>query len=123
MNDAFSLAFVGAPGPFEMLLIFAVALMLFGAKRLPEIARSIGSIMTEMRRASRDFQDQVMKEVDVDVEPPDAPNETEPPSNIGGGDQFPRGADPEFEAEAELETDEAPDDADDDATDEAPRSS
>ena len=29
-------------GPFEMILVFAVLLLLFGAKRLPDLSRSVG---------------------------------------------------------------------------------
>jgi len=119
MSVTFPMAFLGAPGPFEMLLVFAVALMLFGAKRLPEIARTIGSIVTEMRRASRDFQDQVMKEVDVEVDPPTTPpSEPTPPENISGGDQFPRGAPTEFDDDVLAETD-VDDDADTPDTDQS----
>ncbi len=38
------------PGPFELLLIFLVALLVFGAKRLPEIGRSIGTTIRDLRR-------------------------------------------------------------------------
>jgi sec-independent protein translocase protein TatA len=59
---AVPLAFLGgAVGPAELILIFIVVLLLFGPKRLPEIAKTIGKVMNEMRRASRDFQDQIMK--------------------------------------------------------------
>jgi TatA/E family protein of Tat protein translocase len=60
----------GFGGP-EMLLILAVALVFFGPRRIPGIARSIGRAVSELRRASRDFQDQVMR-----IE--------EPPSQEGG---------------------------------------
>jgi len=39
------------PGPFELLLIFLVALLVFGAKRLPEIGRSLGTTIREFKRA------------------------------------------------------------------------
>jgi TatA/E family protein of Tat protein translocase len=58
-----SLAFLtgGAVGPGELILVFVVVLLLFGPRRLPEVAKTLGKIVSEMRRASRDFQDQVMK--------------------------------------------------------------
>ena len=61
--ETVSFAFLtgGALGPGELVLVFVVVLLLFGPRRLPEIARMIGKIASEMRRASREFQDQVMK--------------------------------------------------------------
>ncbi len=57
------LSFIGgAPGGFELLLIFVVILLLFGAKRLPEIARTMGKTMEEFRRAARDVRDEIMME-------------------------------------------------------------
>ena len=39
------------PGPMELLLIFLVILLLFGAKRLPEIAKGLGKAITEFKKA------------------------------------------------------------------------
>jgi sec-independent protein translocase protein TatA len=36
-------------GPMEIILLLALALLLFGAKRLPEIGRSLGTGMREFR--------------------------------------------------------------------------
>lgn len=57
----------GAMGPGELVVIFLAVLLLFGPKRLPEIARSIGKIVNDLRRASQDFHDEVMR---MDQEPP-----------------------------------------------------
>lgn len=40
----------------EMAVIFLVALVLFGPKKLPELGRTIGKAMTEFRRASNDLK-------------------------------------------------------------------
>lgn len=67
---------VGAP---EIILLLLVALLLFGAKRLPEIGRSLGSGM-------REFKDSVTG--DNKPEPtemsqlPVSPTETTPPSPV-----------------------------------------
>lgn len=39
------------PGPFEILVILLVALLVFGASRLPEIGRSLGRTITEFKKA------------------------------------------------------------------------
>lgn len=47
-------AWIGTP---EMVLIFLAVLLLFGAKRLPEIARSLGKASNEFKKARREFSD------------------------------------------------------------------
>jgi len=39
-----------APGPWELLLILFVVLLLFGAKRLPDLARSLGRSLSEFKK-------------------------------------------------------------------------
>ena len=39
------------PGPFELVVIFLVILLLFGAKRLPEVGRSLGKSIREFKKA------------------------------------------------------------------------
>ncbi|MBL7076508.1 MAG: twin-arginine translocase TatA/TatE family subunit [Kiritimatiellae bacterium] len=58
--------FSGAPGPGELILVFLVVLLLFGPRKLPEFARTLGSLMQQLRRASNDFRDQLMS-VEEDV--------------------------------------------------------
>jgi sec-independent protein translocase protein TatA len=45
----------GVPGPSEWVLILVIVLVLFGAKKLPELARSLGQSMNEFRKAREDF--------------------------------------------------------------------
>ncbi len=45
----------------EILLILLVMLLLFGSKKLPEMARSIGKSMESFRRASREMTDEIMR--------------------------------------------------------------
>ncbi len=53
-------------GPFEIALIFLVILLLFGAKRIPEIARGMGKGIREFKDATAD----VKRELSLDDEPP-----------------------------------------------------
>lgn len=46
----------GMPGPFEMIIVGIVALLLFG-KRLPEVARSLGKGIVEFKKGVRGIED------------------------------------------------------------------
>ncbi len=48
---------MGSIGFTELLLIFLVIMLLFGAKKLPELARGLGQAMREFRRAAREVED------------------------------------------------------------------
>ena len=50
---------IGLP---EMVLIFVVALLVFGPKKLPEIGRSLGKAIRGFQDASKEFQDEIKKE-------------------------------------------------------------
>src|SRR5580692_9349493 len=47
---------MGTLGVQEMVVIFLLALVLFGPKKLPELGRTIGKALTEFRRASSDLK-------------------------------------------------------------------
>ena len=47
----------------EILFLMLLALILFGPRRLPEIARSWGKFMAEFKRASGNFQSQIHEEI------------------------------------------------------------
>ena len=53
-------------GPQELVLILVLALLVVGPQRLPEIARSIGKGMRELRKA----QDEVRKTIQVNLDEP-----------------------------------------------------
>ena len=42
------------PGGFELILIFAVVLLLFGGKKIPELMRGLGSGIKEFKDASKE---------------------------------------------------------------------
>ena len=47
------------PSHWELLIIFLVVLLLFGAKRIPEMARGLGKGIREFRGAVKDVRDEV----------------------------------------------------------------
>lgn len=66
---------IGMP---ELLVIFVIALLVFGPKELPKIGRTIGRAMAEFRRASDDLRDGIQREIDA-VEREAAEPAPEPP--------------------------------------------
>ncbi len=60
----------GMTGWSELLLILALALILFGPKRLPEIAEAMGKSIRKFKSATREATDEVKRELDDVVEPP-----------------------------------------------------
>jgi len=67
----------GTLGGPELFLIFVVALIVFGPRKLPDIGKSLGKMMSEFRRASNDFKSTIETEVESEkiresmrIEPP-----------------------------------------------------
>lgn len=56
----------GSLGFPEMILIFIVALIVFGPKRLPDIGRTIGKALGEFKKATDDFKSTIEREVRVE---------------------------------------------------------
>ena len=56
----------GIFGGWEIILILAVVLILFGAKKLPELAKGLGTGIKEFKKATREVTDEIQKEpVDI----------------------------------------------------------
>ena len=53
-------------GPWEILLVLIVILVLFGAKRLPELARGLGLGINEFRDAVDSSKKEIMDVIDSD---------------------------------------------------------
>ena len=54
-----SLAFIGNFGGGEIILIFLIVLLLFGAKKVPELFRSLGKGVNEFRKAKNDWEQDI----------------------------------------------------------------
>ncbi len=61
MNGTFGLLDFGAP---ELILILAIVLLLFGGRKLPELARSVGSSMRELRKGLGDGNEKSPKQAE-----------------------------------------------------------
>jgi len=76
---------VGNLGFTEIMLILLVVLLLFGAKRLPEVGASIGKGIREFKRSLTDTQDAIMSE-DQNRNLPPRPTDAPPQSTSSSGD-------------------------------------
>ncbi len=61
-----TLAYFGMPGGSEVLLILFIILLLFGAKKLPELSRSLGKSLGEFKKGKEDLEREI-REVKQDV--------------------------------------------------------
>jgi sec-independent protein translocase protein TatA len=57
-------------GPMELFIVLVIVLVLFGAKRVPEIGASIGKGIREFKRSINDA-DRAIREPDRDTAPPE----------------------------------------------------
>ena len=65
INSQLQFAFFNL-GPWEILLVLIVILVLFGAKRLPELARGLGLGINEFRDAVDSSKKEIMDVIDSD---------------------------------------------------------
>ncbi|WP_027001188.1 Sec-independent protein translocase subunit TatA/TatB [Hugenholtzia roseola] len=56
---AFLFAFIGSLGGWEIMVILLVILLLFGAKRIPELARGLGRGIREFKDATKEIRDSI----------------------------------------------------------------
>ena len=65
MNPIFGINF----GPQEIIVVLLIALLLFGAKRLPEIGKGMGKGIREFRDATKGLSDDVKAGIEGEEEP------------------------------------------------------
>lgn len=71
-----TLSILGMLGTTEIIIIGVVVLVLFGARKVPELMKGVGTGIKEFKKASRDVQDELHR---VSEEPP-APVKPQKPS-------------------------------------------
>src|SRR5436309_12964122 len=96
LNMSFLASFMNLGGP-DLLVILLIILVLFGAKKLPELARGLGQAIKEFQKAKDEFTDELHKDGDspaktttpqstVTQNPP-APAQPDPDQAINSGKQ------------------------------------
>ncbi|HET6373478.1 MAG TPA: twin-arginine translocase TatA/TatE family subunit [Candidatus Polarisedimenticolia bacterium] len=56
----------GSIGGFELLVLVGLGLLVFGPRRLPEIGRTIGRTLQELRKAAMEVKTSIEKEIELD---------------------------------------------------------
>ena len=73
----FLASFMNLGGP-DLLVILLIVLVLFGAKKLPELARGLGQAIKEFQKAKDEFSDELHKAGQSDAAKTNTPQSTVP---------------------------------------------
>jgi TatA/E family protein of Tat protein translocase len=65
----------------ELIIIFVIALIVFGPRKLPELGKSLGRSLAEFKRASNELRHTLEEEIRVEETRPDSPKETNSPDS------------------------------------------
>lgn len=100
---------MGPIGVPELIIIFVVALLVFGPRKLPELGKSLGKGLSEFRRASNELRNTLEEEVRAaEYEPPPPPPKLDKPAEAAPVDPQPAvetGEEPETPTSSEAEVD------------------
>ena len=61
-----TLLFIGSLGPWEILIILVLALLLFGGRKIPQLARDLGSGIREFRKTLSGSANEIEDNLDMD---------------------------------------------------------
>ena len=102
---------MGPLGVPELIIIFIVALLVFGPRKLPELGKSLGRGLSEFRRASNELRNTLEEEVRAaEYEPPPPPPKLEKPVEAEPADPQPTvesGEEPAAKTSSEAEGDDS----------------
>jgi sec-independent protein translocase protein TatA len=68
----------GSLGMPELIVIFVIALIIFGPRKLPELGRSLGRSIAEFKKATNELQSSLEEEIRVEEQRLDASKATAP---------------------------------------------
>jgi sec-independent protein translocase protein TatA len=82
----------GSIGMPELIIIFVIALIIFGPRKLPELGRSLGKSLAEFKKASTELQRTLEEEIRIEEQQvktsqPAAPTAVPPPPTVARTDE------------------------------------
>jgi sec-independent protein translocase protein TatA len=69
---------LGSIGMPELIIIFVIALIIFGPRKLPELGRSLGKSLAEFKRASNELRSTLEEEIRIEEQKDAAVKQTPP---------------------------------------------
>src|SRR5580704_9236361 len=88
MNIVASLFNLAGP---DLIVILLIVLLLFGAKKLPELARGMGQAVREFTKAKDEFEREVTRPPEAPVAPVVTPKLEQPPVEVAHDEHHPQG--------------------------------
>ena len=93
---------MGPLGIPELIVIFFIALIFFGPRKLPDLGRSLGKSLAEFKRASNELRSTLDDEIQAEERKTTAPVPTPPPPVVTEPAALPASAAPETIARGGL---------------------
>jgi sec-independent protein translocase protein TatA len=78
-----------APGGMQVILILAIVLILFGAKKIPELAKGLGHGIKEFKKATKEVTDEINNPAPTEMATTVTPAQKLPPANTTAQSQPP----------------------------------
>jgi sec-independent protein translocase protein TatA len=72
----------GSIGMPELIIIFVIALIIFGPRKLPELGRSLGKSLAEFKKASNELRNTLEEEIRIEDAKEAAKTVTPPASTV-----------------------------------------
>ena len=70
----------GSIGMPELIIIFVIALIIFGPRKLPELGKSLGKSLAEFKKASNELRNTLEEEIRIEEQKTEAARTTPPPA-------------------------------------------
>src|SRR5262245_39490748 len=72
---------LGSIGMPELIIIFVIAFIIFGPRKLPELGRSLGKSLAEFKKASNELRNTLEEEIRIEEQKEVAAKQTAPPAS------------------------------------------
>ena len=73
----------GSIGMPELIIIFVIALIIFGPRKLPELGRSLGKSLAEFKKASNELRNTLEEEIRIEEQKETAAKQAPPAADAG----------------------------------------